>query len=151
MTYRLKDRELHQKLDDISSGDFSKQLQDEASRMFASDRKVGLVCFGPDARLRITLNRDEIEDGPRCDPHKWNRWPDVTPPEGVPMRFELYSQEEGEDTPESRGGDCVWRGCVTRDGNRLVSSELTYLAFDEGDTGRFRPWEDDDEYSKGRD
>lgn len=60
MTYMLKDHELQRKLDDLSGGDFTKKLQDEAKWMFSTERAIALVLFGPKAKMRIMLDRDEI-------------------------------------------------------------------------------------------
>lgn len=75
MTYRLKDRDLQRKLDDISGGDFSVQLQKVSDTMLSSLTGPG-VHFGGLARVvddrfrhlapRFTLrfHRDELEEVP---------------------------------------------------------------------------------------
>ena len=93
MKYRLKDRELQRKLDEITKGEFSKNLYKRDDNLFHSfsgnlltthlgktnyyERKFGFWFFP-----------NEIEEVPQYDPTKWNRFPEVTPPEGVWMRVE---------------------------------------------------------------
>ena len=153
MKYRLKDQELQRKLDELSGGEFSKNLHLFDDEHFASGWGKN-ICFtqtedengeeleeprtDKQPQFGVFFNANEVEAVPEYNPHSWNEWPEVTPPEGILMRFELYSPKEGEGTPEP-----IWRGCVTRDGHKLVTSELTRVTFDEGDTARFRPWEDE--------
>lgn len=90
-TYRLKDQELQRKLDEISNGDFSLKLQEKPESPLSPDfvevgfsREKGKVvrCF------TATFRFDDIEEVPEYDPNSWNRFPEVTPPEGVWMRVE---------------------------------------------------------------
>ena len=91
MSYRLKDRELQKKLDEISNGDFSLKLQERPESSLSPNfvevgfsREKGKIvrCFTATFRL------DEIEEVLDYNPNKWNVYPDVTPPEGVWMRVE---------------------------------------------------------------
>lgn len=97
MKYRLKDQMLQKKLDEISGGDFSKRLQEAKS-----EKGVVTVCFGKPAPIipgdrepyeghafLATLLKDELEIVPSYDPHGWNSWPGVEPPEDVLMRLEI--------------------------------------------------------------
>ena len=92
MKYRLKDRELQRKLDALSNGDFSRQLASNKKRIFAELNflKQMILWFrkseGPFHALMITP--DMVEKVREYDPHKWNEYPEVTPPEGVWMRCE---------------------------------------------------------------
>ena len=101
--YRLKDRDLQAKLDELSGGEFSKNLHLFDDELFASGWGKNL-CFtqtedenGEELEEPRTykqpqfgafFNANEVEAVPEYNPHKWNRWPDVTPPEDVPMRVE---------------------------------------------------------------
>ena len=96
MRYRLKDRELQRKLDEATDGEFSRRLQNDRERM---DGIILIGCMGTieDRRrhnhtklLRMTLcfAPDEIEEVAEYDPHGWNAFPEVEPPEGVWMRCE---------------------------------------------------------------
>lgn len=92
MKYRLKDRELQRKLDELSDGDFSRQFASNKKRIFAELNflKQMILWFrkseGPFHALMITP--DMLEEVPEYDPHKWNDFPEVEPPEGVLMRVE---------------------------------------------------------------
>ena len=89
--YRLKDQELQKKLDDLSDGDFSRQLNEESLDGCSPDftfrvRFGGQVgtCFRYSAVFRV----DEIMIQEGYDPNAWNKFPEVTPPDGVLMRVE---------------------------------------------------------------
>lgn len=92
MKYRLKDRELQRKLDELSDGDFSRQLASNKKRIFAELNflKQMILWFrkseGPFHALMITP--DMVEKVREYDPHGWNDFPEVEPPEGVWMRVE---------------------------------------------------------------
>lgn len=97
MGYRLKDRELQRKLDEISNGDFSRVLKNarfEFVDLQGADGKFVRVEFG---RREIETESVygvfsaifrgwELEKAELYDPKKWNEWPTVEPPEGVWMR-----------------------------------------------------------------
>lgn len=63
MTWKLKDRELQKKLDEISDGDFSERLQEGVSKI----APVVVFCFGespyPETKHRymVSFRHDEIE------------------------------------------------------------------------------------------
>ena len=94
MRYRLKNRALQDKLDAISGGDFSKNLQDPAK-----SEKGFAVAYGnfPEINglrhLSLFL-ADEIEEAPEYDPNRWNEWPDVEPPEYVLMQVEFKEKDK---------------------------------------------------------
>nr|DAZ83236.1 MAG TPA: hypothetical protein [Caudoviricetes sp.] len=82
-TYRLRDRKLQQKLDEISGGGFTEALM--------SVKKPSCLVFqarngGP--AMSIMLTDQDIELFGEYNPDDWNIYPDVTPPEGVWMRTE---------------------------------------------------------------
>ena len=96
MKYRLKDRELQKKLDEATDGEFSRRLQNDRERM---DGMILIGCMGMIEdrrrhnhtklqRMTLCFATDEIEEVREYDPHKWNEYPEVTPPEGVWMRCE---------------------------------------------------------------
>lgn len=136
MRYRLKDRELQKTLDELSDGGFSRQLEEHQERILTGIQyqKQATIWFckseGPCHALEITPNM--IEEVPAYNPRAWNKYPDVTPPEGVCMRV-----ERGEGPGIQRGvaryvainGDgCAWmhQGIVKN-------------------VDRFRPWDDPEE------
>lgn len=96
MKYRLKDRVLQKKLDEATDGEFSRRLQNDRERM---DGMILIGCMGMIEdrrrhnhtklqRMTLCFATDEIEEVAEYDPHKWNEYPEVTPPEGVWMRCE---------------------------------------------------------------
>ncbi len=90
MKYRLKDRELQRKLDEISKGDFSDALE-VCSAAVASALKRGkptTIWFGVQPQLSLEIASDMLEEVAEYDPHGWNDFPEVEPPEGVLMRVE---------------------------------------------------------------
>ena len=90
MKYRLKDRELQKKLDEISKGDFSDALE-VCSAAVASALKRGkptTIWFGVQPQLSLEIASDMLEEVREYYPHGWNDFPEVEPPEGVLMRVE---------------------------------------------------------------
>ena len=99
MKYRLKDRELQKKLDEISKGDLSDALE-VCSAAVASALKRGkstTIWFGVQPQLSLEIASDMLEEVREYDPHGWNSFPEVEPPEGVWMRCET------DVNPENRG------------------------------------------------
>ena len=133
MKYRLKDRELQKKLDEISKGDLSDALE-VCSAAVASALKRGkptTIWFGVQPQLSLEITSDMLEEVREYDPHGWNAFPEVEPPEGVLMRVECNQMkiclvfENGK-----------WRY------PRGESFENYEFAFP---VKRFRPWDEDDE------
>ena len=140
MRYRLKNRALKEKLDAISGNDFSKMLNTEAQRTFVGvlGREIVRVYFGDfDAltnRFSVIFELDELEEVPEYDPHKWNPYPEVTPPKEQDMRVEVG---------EGCGYMAWWDGFNWRTGNHHYE-KANFLE----NVKRFRPWEDPDEEDK---
>lgn len=101
--YRLKDQELQKKLDEISDGEFSKNLHKFDENHFASywGKTIFFTINEDDdgeeleeskhirePQFGVWFNIGEIEEVPEYNPNNWNNYPDVTPPEGVLMRVE---------------------------------------------------------------
>ena len=84
---------------------------------------------------RVNIPADEVEAIEPYNPNRWNNYPAVKPPIGVPMRIE-YKTCKGH-----IGGilalffDGMWHRC-TPDGTTC------FLTLDR-DVKRFRPWDDD--------
>ena len=139
--YRLKDRALQKQLDAISGGDFSEKLNTEALKRFSPvlAREVFTVYFGDfDAlanRFSVIFELDEIEEVPEYDPHKWNPYPEVTPPECVPMRVEYRRPDETIGRCCSFFREGVWEDSEDQD-LEIINVQ------------RFRPWEAPDEEEK---
>ena len=102
--YRLKDKELQKKLDEISNGDFSRQIEgnlqnikgnlqnikgrgttDAAYRLFFGELPGRYEIVN---RFSMLLYEHEIEVFEEYNPNDWNNFPEVTPPDGVLMRVE---------------------------------------------------------------
>ena len=127
MTYRLKDKELQKKLDDISRGEFSQKLNECA-------KLNGIIGV---FEVRFNICGVYVEERQEYNPKSWNDFPAVTPPEGVWMRCEWLPSAKREDC-----ADVV--PIVARyvaDGN---SNEMIWLDYEgrEVDVDRYRPWED---------
>lgn len=91
MNYRLKDRELQRKLDEISDGDFSARLHKERELIkdsFQKEPRLHVLWFGEGSQFSAALYADMLEEVAEYDPHAWNKYPEVEPPEGVLMRVE---------------------------------------------------------------
>lgn len=143
--YRLKDKELQTKLDEISGGDFSARLNELVTDWYAYWHKslVASACitvtFGENRKFSA---RFAICDTTTCEtkpvpynPHKWNKYSDVTPPEGVLMRVERSDYKFMCATYElfiDGGGWCDpdGRGWPDADSERVI---------------HFRPWYEEDE------
>lgn len=140
MKYRLKDRELQKKLDELSGGQFSEQLWAAYPQRLLRMPPIDIVTvdfggsFNGDnscpARFTLRLKPEEIEEAPEYNPHGWNDFPKVTPPYDVLMRCE-------EDTEDGTEHLCM----------KFVRDEDGGHWTDENGMGvwnctRFRPWED---------
>ena len=67
--------------------DDDKEWVEALTRDFEQGEDEGFDLFTAHA---FYLNPDEdVEEIPEYNPHKWNRWPDVTPPKDVLMRAEI--------------------------------------------------------------
>ena len=76
MRYQLKDKKLHETLDQISNGDFSKRLNEEK-------QTLGILWFGKNLKFALDLEFVEIEKS--FDPNEWNEYPKITPPENTQL------------------------------------------------------------------
>lgn len=136
MKYRLKDRDLQRKLDDITAGGFSKVLEKKIDVTFFCEEFLFLGA----GSIRVRLFESAFEEVPEYDPTKWNEWPNVQPPAHVLMRVEILTQRFDQDGPEPRGGRPRFRGCAKFDGQYWDFRDMAHLS--SGETVRFRPWED---------
>lgn len=142
MKYRLKDRELQRKLDEISKGDFSDALE-VCSAAVASALKRGkptTIWFGVQPQLSLEIASDMLEEVREYDPRAWNDYSKVNPPEGVLMRVECHDgskacaqlrffEREGFCRPEGLWCDIDGTPWPIADSDAVV---------------RFRPWDDPD-------
>lgn len=142
MKYRLKDRELQKKLDEISQGDLSDALE-VCSAAVASALKRGkstTIWFGVQPKLSLEITSDMLEEVREYDPRAWNDYSKVNPPEGVLMRVECHDgskacaqlrffEREGFCRPEGLWCDIDGTPWPIADSDVVV---------------RFRPWDDPD-------
>ena len=135
MKYRLKNKELQKKLDDLWGNRFSEELNDECKRTGSTGNIYMSLPIDPatdkDEKrysfVTFHFMREDIERFVEYNPNGWNNFPEVTPPRNVLMR-------------------CVWVD--------LSCNTLHYAARFDGswrdDEGRivavdrFRPWDDED-------
>lgn len=141
MKYRLKDRELQKKLDEISDGDFSARLHKERELIkdsFKKEPRLHVLWFGEGSQFSAALYADMLEEVREYDPHKWNEYPEVTPPKDVWMRCEnVYGSE-----PERL------ERFAARYTSQYEDGEWVDAWFSNGlrrDVTSFRPWDEEDE------
>lgn len=138
MKYRLKDRGLQKKLDELSDGDFSKQLALNYKRI-CSDLEFLMqitlwFCKKEGPLHALVITPDMVEEVREYDPHKWNDFPEVEPPEDVWMRVERCVDGRtyhfaARYVPVGDSEDYEW----------LSEANLSI------DVDRFRPWDEEDE------
>lgn len=142
MTFRLKDRELQDKLDTFSSNEFSKHLQGLADTVFSAVRiPLGELLIDDGEvhpRVSVFVRREELEEVPQYDPTGWSEWPNVTPPAHKLMRVEILTERTDQNGPEAKGGRPRFRGCARFDGQYWDFKDMAHLSA--GETVRFRPW-----------
>lgn len=138
--YRLKDAELQKKLDEITDGDFSKQLAwskatpiNGHGQFFIDAGEFGGWKHG---RIRFFLSKKEIEKFEEYNPDDWNNFPAVTPPENVKMRVEVIFSN-----PQP-GELMAYSGCAIFNGSYFVDSNTQKgIRVNDLNDVRFRPWE----------
>lgn len=84
----------------------------------------------------VIFTKDEIESCPAYDPNNWNDYPEVEPPVEVPMRLEVFSTES-----IVCGGQRYAAQFLGGKWHKYGSRQP--ITTNEGDTVRFRPWEDE--------
>lgn len=134
MTFRLKDKNLQVQLDALSDGDFSKRLQhanhDDGMIFVEFGEKLESPGFDLH-RFSLAFFDDEVEEIHRYNPHGWNAFPEVEPPEGVLMRVECNQMKT-----------CL----VFENGKWRYPSGESFENYEFAfPVKRFRPWDEDDE------
>lgn len=134
MTFRLKDKNLQVQLDALSDGDFSKRLQhanhDDGMIFVEFGEKLESPGFDLH-RFNLAFFDDEVKEIHRYNPHGWNAFPEVEPPEGVLMRVECNQMKTC-----LVFGNGKWR---YPSGESFENYEFAFPV------KRFRPWDEDDE------
>lgn len=134
MTFRLKDKNLQVQLDALSDGDFSKRLQhanhDDGMIFVEFGEKLESPGFDLH-RFNLAFFDDEVKEIHRYNPHGWNAFPEVEPPEGVLMRVECNKMKT-----------CL----VFENGKWRYPSGESFENYEFAfPVKRFRPWDEDDE------
>lgn len=134
MTFRLKDKNLQVQLDALSDGDFSKRLQhanhDDGMIFVEFGEKLESPGFDLH-RFNLAFFDDEGKEIHRYNPHGWNAFPEVEPPEGVLMRVECNQMKT-----------CL----VFENGKWRYPSGESFENYEFAfPVKRFRPWDEDDE------
>ena len=134
MTFRLKDKNLQVQLDALSDGDFSKRLQhanhDDGMIFLEFGEKLESPGFDLH-RFNLAFFDDEVKEFHRYNPHGWNAFPEVEPPEGVLMRVECNQMKT-----------CL----VFENGKWRYPSGESFENYEFAfPVKRFRPWDEDDE------
>ena len=134
MTFRLKDKNLQVQLDALSDGDFSKRLQhanhDDGMIFVEFGEKLESPGFDLH-RSNLAFFDDEVKEIHRYNPHGWNAFPEVEPPEGVLMRVECNQMKT-----------CL----VFENGKWRYPSGESFENYEFAfPVKRFRPWDEDDE------
>lgn len=136
--YELKDKERQAAFEKALPG-FDKALQTACEYQYGDGSCC--VTMQPEAYKGIlisnliVIDKDAIAAKEVYDPKKWNSYPAVKPPIGVPMRIE-YKTSKGH-----IGGilalffDGMWRRCTPE-------GTACFLTLDR-DVKRFRPWDDE--------
>lgn len=134
MTFRLKDKNLQVQLDALSDGDFTKRLQhanhDDGMIFVEFGEKLESPGFDLH-RFNLAFFDDEVKEIHRYNPHGWNAFPEVEPPEGVLMRVECNQMKT-----------CL----VFENGKWRYPSGESFENYEFAfPVKRFRPWDEDDE------
>ena len=147
MTWHLKDRELEKKLDEISNGDFSKQLN-KVENVNAFNHGFYLVfgkqCLtgeisnnaGACRKYQAFIERKELEEV-KYNPNDWNDYPDVIPPNSNIYRLMVcygkYDPIEYYAAVYTFGSKTWWPHGSDRPIDTTVSEDGFV---------KFRPWDD---------
>lgn len=143
--YRLKDAELQRHLDAISGGKFTATL--ESGSLEFDEGDMAVVTFGSSmhgttiiaGKFSVILHKNETYVLAEYNPNDWNKFPDVTPPEGVLMRCVIKKPGRNLDSPEPELPKICARTSGVWDGKRWQFFGHGSLC--EGSTVEYRPWE----------
>lgn len=97
--YELKDKEYQAALEKALPG-FKEELQARCAWAFEDEENYVGVCHcdstqHPGFYWGVDIPKEQIEVIGKYDPKKWNKYPEVTPPEGVPLRCEGLHEDTG--------------------------------------------------------
>lgn len=130
MRFRLKDRELQKKLDEISNGGLSRMFG-RLPYYTTQSSEPDFLHFSKNPHLMLEVTSDMLESLREYNPHGWNSFPEVEPPEGVLMRVECNQMKT-----------CL----VFENGKWRYPSGESFENYEFAfPVKRFRPWDEDDE------
>ena len=130
MRFRLKDRELQKKLDEISNGGLSRMLG-RLPYYTTQSSEPDFLHFSKNPHLMLEVTSDMLESLREYNPHGWNSFPEVEPPEGVLMRVECNQMKT-----------CL----VFENGKWRYPSGESFENYEFAfPVKRFRQWDEDDE------
>lgn len=130
MRFRLKDRELQKKLDEISNGGLSRMLG-RLPYYTTQSSEPDFLHFSKNPHLMLEVTSDMLESLREYNPHGWNSFPEVEPPEGVLMRVECNQMKT-----------CL----VFENGKWRYPSGESFENYEFAfPVKRFRPWDEYDE------
>lgn len=130
MRFRLKDRELQKKLDEISNGGLSRMLG-RLPYYTTQSSEPDFLHFSKNPHLMLEVTSDMLESLREYNPHGWDSFPEVEPPEGVLMRVECNQMKT-----------CL----VFENGKWRYPSGESFENYEFAfPVKRFRPWDEDDE------
>ena len=144
MTWHLKDRELENKLEEFTGGNFVNSLNQVIESDGIDSEFVVWVGFGrkllgdDDSDNCLLFRTDELEEVSEYNPKAWNEYPAVKPPEGEMMRVEYFSL-----ILRKLGRTCAifcngqWFVEIDGEPDTEFPLEETMIK-----VKRFRPWED---------
>ena len=139
--YRLKDKERQAALEKALPG-FSARFQKACSDQLRTSSAIYVT--GDEHVWAVLIPADEIEKVQEYDPKKWNKWPDVAPPENVIMRVMQYRYDK-----QGVYGCSVWKRCDDNihDGAWWAvtageADEIEPDMFEPGFSLLYRPWDD---------
>lgn len=128
MTWHLKDRKLEKVLEKYSDENFVKALNFAIERDWIDAANVVTVEFERKFLSRgytndLSFRTDELEEVPEYNPHAWNEYPKVTPPQNKPLRVEFA---------DKGGTKAFFDDCLRE---YITAKKINAPC-------RFRPWED---------
>lgn len=140
--YELKDKERQAALEKALPG-FTEALQNNCEAQFNDPTSFVnatiRICEGGFNVCIVSIQKDAILAKETYDPYRWNRYPEVTPPERIPMRVEYNVPLM---TVFQRGGLAVFEGgnwyeCIPSGRHKISQFKNGRRVV------RFRPWDDE--------
>lgn len=139
--YELKDKERQAALEKALPG-FSKDIQAACEDEFGDSFSYVRVLFSTDDEVfhncQTLILKSAISAKKEYDPKKWNGYPEVTPPEDIPLRCEGHDRDTG------RPFRAILRYL---DGGFCFDSTVRHYRtiFPDMVIDRFRPWDEEGE------